>query len=165
MISFFEAANTLEYLCEQIDKGIEIDEELRNTFTEYKEDLEKQVDRRISYIKYCQSQINTANEMQMKWNERKLRFQEIMEKVKIDTVLTMKANPGVPYRGSLGKLAIYKNSQPTLKIEKDAYLGNYYHSRWVEELDRGRLINELKEGKEVGGVTLEYGDHMRILIS
>lgn len=166
MISFFEAANTLEYLCEQIDSGIEIDHSLREAFAEHQDNLEKQVDRRISYIKYCQAQINTANEMKSKWNERMVHFQRILEKIKEDTHMCLKAHPHLPYRGTLGRFKIYKNASPLLKIDdhKIDAIKEYYYEKTEQILDRQRLVEDLKQGKEVAGATLEYGDHLRILI-
>ncbi len=162
-ISFAEAAMTLEHLCDQIDSADVIADNIQTIFKQSTDDLSAAVNRRISYLKYAESQLEGAKQMRDKWNERATKFVKVIERIKTDTMATMKANPHLPYSGSMGKFSIRRNSQPSLIIEDDSYLR--CNADWLEvkeEINKTAVKKALLDGQEITGVRLEYGEHLRI---
>ncbi len=164
MISFYDAATNLERICEDIDYADDITQELKDVFAEANDNLTTAVDRRISYIKYCESQIDAALNMREEWNDRAKKFQKILERIKLETIDTIKANPNLPYRGEMGKLRVQRNSAPTLCIDEANFAPsqNCYIEKISKTLNKQMIIEELKAGNEISGAWLEYGEHLRI---
>lgn len=181
-LSFAEAAGDLERICQQIDNQEEtIEETLHEIFTQARDTLMEAVDRRIKYIKYTESQVRLAKEMRDEWSDRAQRLEKALEYIKDDTKAVIKENPGIPFRGSLGSVKIYKNATPSLRIEPDSlklakqtheiveYAGTlapmeYVEMKEVRVLNKEKLKNDLKAGKEIPGISLEQGDHVRITL-
>ncbi len=162
-ISFSEAAITLERLCDEIDQSDLIADNVITIFKQSAEDLSSAVDRRLAYLKYAEAQIVTAKDMYDKWKDRADKFARVVERIKADTLATMKANPNLPYKGMLGAFRIQRNSQPSLIIEDEAVL--LESSTWTiekVELDKAQIKKALMGGIEIPSARLEYGEHLRI---
>ncbi len=163
MISFSEAATNLEAMCLEIDTAEELTAAIQALFKESVQDLEKSVDRRISYIKYAESQIASAKESANQWVRRQRHFESMLEKIKQNTVEVIKANPGVPYNGSLGALKVQKNPAPSLIIEEgDLEKFPSQYLRTIQTLNRDAVKIDLMSGIEVDGAKLQWGEHLRI---
>lgn len=163
MISFAEAATSLEALCAEIDTAPELTEAIKDLFVESVADLEKSVDRRISYIKYAESQIVAAKESAHQWVRRQRHFESMLEKIKQNTVEVIKANPGVPYKGNLGVLKVQKNPAPSVVLADDCLerIPSQY-IRVIQTVNRDAVKEDLKNGIEVAGAKLEWGEHLRV---
>lgn len=161
MISLHEAASNLERICDTIDSVDDISAELQSAFAEAGQDLASSVDRRISYIKYCESQIDAARNMREEWDDRAKKFETILDRIKQDAIAAIKANPNLPYKGMLGKLRVQKNSTPYLVLDPDFDIMPYV-VKLEPRIDRSEIIKALKEGKEVPHAKLEYGEHLRV---
>ncbi len=162
-ISFAEAATTLEHLCDQIDNADVIADNIQTIFKQSTDDLSAAVNRRISYLKYAESQLEGAKKMRDTWNARATKFVKVIERIKADTMATMKANPNLPYKGTLGVFSIRKNSQPSLIIDNETFVrccADFIQVK--EEIDKVSLKVALLNGQEITGVRLEYGEHLRI---
>lgn len=163
MISFAEAANYLENLCLEIDNAEEIDAAMQMLFQDSAQELAHQVDRRISFIKYAESQVDAAKKMRDEWQERADKFDAMIDRIKSNTVSTIKANPGVPYKGKLGALRVQKNSVPSLVIDdEESLLSIQRYQRRPIYLDKGAVKRDLEQDLIVHGARLEYGEHLRI---
>lgn len=180
-LSFAEAAHDLEQLCEQIDDAENISAMLHDMFDRARETLQESVDKRIKYVKYAETQLRLAKEMRDEWATRAQRFEKALEYIKDNTKEVIKANPGIPFRGSLGSVKVCKNSVPSLRIDPDCvilakhtqelveYMGVIAPEEYIENieirvLNKEKLKADLKAGKEVPGITLEHGDHVRITL-
>lgn len=162
MISLHEAASNLERICDNIDSVDDISAELQSAFVEAGQDLASSVDRRISYIKYCESQIDAARNMREEWDDRAKKFETILDRIKQDAIAAIKANPNLPYKGMLGKLRVQKNSTPTLVLTESFCAGIYNVDKVITSLDKKAIIEDLKQGEEIPGAKLEYGEHLRV---
>lgn len=162
-LSFSEAAADLEILCEQIDDGADINQLVTQLFNRAQDELKDAVDRRIKFIKYAESQVVIAKEMRDEWAARAKRFEKAMEYIKNNTKEVIKANPNIPYKGTIGGFKLYKNSQPSLKLIDEVF-DELDYVKVVEEtvFESDRLRQDLKDGKIVMGASLEYGEHLRI---
>lgn len=164
MISFLEAATKLESLCAEIDDAEELTEQLKEEFDRDVENLAETVDKRISFIKYAESQIKLATEMQDQWIIRKKKFQTALESVKNSTMDMMKSAPNLPYKGNLGNFRIQKNSVPTLICNEEWFLNNDQCLR--ASVDLGAVRDRIKRGDDkewpIEVARLEYGEHLRI---
>lgn len=163
MISFYEASQRLEYMCDAVD-STEITDELIKDFAECKEDFSSAVDQRISYIKYCESQIDLATKMQNEWHDRASKFKNIIARIKQNTIDTINANPNLPYKGKLGSVRIQKNSVPALRYDEDDFLHNERYRKISYSVDTQMLTRDLKQGIPVPGASLEWGEHLRISV-
>lgn len=164
-ISLSEAAGLLEHLCDNIANSDQVDHTLELFFKTYMNNLSESVDRRISYIKYAESQIKMATEMRDSWDARIKRFNAVIERIKVNTIETMKGNPSIPYKGSFGSLSIRRNAQPSLVIQSEKEL--FYQKEFIiekREINRAALKTSLLAGTNIPGASLEYGEHLRIQI-
>lgn len=162
-ISFAEAANSLENICNEIDNLADIDEAIQLVFKETVDELAHAVDRRISYLEYADSQIYIAKKMRDSWVERIRKFETITQRIKSSTIETMKLNPNLPYKGELGSFRVQKNTQPSLIIRKEEAL--WMNPDWHKlesVLDKAAIKRDLLNGSVTEGAYLEYGDHLRI---
>ena len=162
MISFFDAATTLEKICDQIDNSMEVTDMLRETFLESVDNLEAAVDRRISFIKYAESQIAAAKRMRDQWQDRAERFEKIVDSVEESTKMFMKSYPNMPYKGKLGSLRLQKNSVPALIIDREELDVSDEYFVHHTTLNKSKIKEELMNGKDIEGARLEYGEHLRI---
>lgn len=163
MISFQEAAANLERICDTIDSAEEISEHLEAAFAGASSEFAYVVDKRISYMKYCESQISSAIDMIDQWTERAQRFQRILDRIKKDTINTVKANPSIPYRGKLGSIRVQRNSVPALVLDEAKFNGEkYVEVKTVIGINKTAVIQDLKKGEQIPGAKLEYGEHVRI---
>lgn len=163
MISFQEAATNLERICDKIDNAEEISAELQSAFAEAGQDLASSVDRRISYIKYCESQIDAARNMREEWNDRANKFETILARIKQDAIAAIKANPNLPYKGKMGSLRVQKNSVPRLIIDDSQFsCDDYTQVETTTWLDKAAIIDDIKAGRPLLGARLEYGEHLRM---
>lgn len=160
-ISFLDAANHLEQICDKVDSIDEIDKEIEGLFTEATSDLSESVDRRIYFIKYAESQIIAAKKMREEWDSRVKRFEAMIIKIKQSTIETMKAFPNLPYKGETGSFRIQKNSVPSIRIWDEGIIPEDYYiiSRAVS---RALIKGAIDAGFNVDGVSVEYGEHLRI---
>lgn len=164
-LSLAEAAAALEYLCEHIESLESLDAEIQNLFSEAHGSLKDCVDRRIKFLKYAESQVMLAKQMRDEWAKRALRFETAIERIKANTIAVMKANPDVPYKGDLGAFKIQKNSVPVLEMPEDWDKDpTYFIEKRYLSLDKEKLKADLKAGKEIPGVSLRYGEHLRMSI-
>ena len=178
-LSFADAAFEMERICEQLDEVEDIGVLIQEVFNNAKDDLKSAIDRRIKFIKYAESQILIAKDMRDQWATRAERFEKTIEQLKKNTIDVMKANPALPYKGTIGAFKIYKNSQPSMTFDYDTVelsrrnievvdrMGTCAPSEYVtiqevRILDKARLKEDIKNGKEVAGVSLEYGEHVRM---
>lgn len=163
MISFAEAAHSLETICQEIDSADDIDAAMQLIFQDSAQELSEQVDRRISYIKYAESQALTAREMRDEWETRMHKFDAIIGRLKLNTVKIIKENPGLPYKGRLGAFRVQKNSVPTLLIDdEEALLSIERYQRRPIFLDKSAVKRDLEQGIVIHEARLEYGEHLRI---
>ncbi len=163
MISFAEAAQSLERLCEEIDNLPQLDDAIQAEFKDTKEELSKQVDRRISYIKYAESQIDISKNMRDEWIARVRKFELMLQRLKANSLDVIKSNPGLPYKGSYGYLRAQKNSHPTLILDdEDFLLETTGYQKEKIELDKHAIKIDLENGIEIPGARLIYGEHLRI---
>lgn len=178
-LSFRECAEDMERLCDQIDdlEGEELGVLVLELLDRSKHTLQESVDRRIAFIRYCESQEAKARELRNAWEARLRKFEKLTEKIKTDTLETMKANPGVPFHGTHEKFRVQKNSQPKLVhpltlrkeqievVEIDEFaplLDTFIESKIVHVLRKDLLKDAIKQGFKQTGVSLEIGEHIRI---
>lgn len=163
MISFYQAAERLEYICDQIENCAEISQELQKDFEEFKHDLAAAVDRRISYIKYCQSQIELAKKTRDEWHGRAAKFENILERIKANAMEVMRMNPGLAYKGNMGYMRLQKNTVPALVIEDEQdLLSLEQYQKASVLLDKSAVKKDLENGIVLKGARLEWGEHLRI---
>lgn len=161
-ISFAEAAQDLEALCEKIDEIEDVGPIIQQMFTRAQDDLKATVDRRIKFLKYAESQMTMAKKMRDQWGDRAQRFEKTIEYIKNDTLQTMKLNPNLPYRGSIGGFKVFRNSQPSIIYTDDFIPAEYIEESIVVTTNKEKLRKDLLEGKEIPGCKLQYGEHIRV---
>lgn len=169
MISFLEAAIELERLCDKVDSIDEITPVIEKIFSAATSDLSESVDRRISFIKYAESQIESGKTMRDQWDARIKRFERILNDIKHQTTEVMKSSPNLPYKGQLGSLKVQKNSVPSLVFENaDHFMRQYFYSVYVDhvpKINNAEVKKYLQAGEILEGTKLEYGEHLRISIN
>src|SRR3990167_1395036 len=101
-ISFADAALEVERICDEIEDLEEIDERVSSLFSEAIENLSETVDRRVRFLDYLDSQIKQATENVDIFHHRKKILEKTKDQVKQRTVETIKANPKLKFKGTLG---------------------------------------------------------------
>ena len=167
-ISFAEAALVLEQLCDEVEKAENIEDAFLSKFAESTHDLSEAVDRRISYIKYAESQIALCQQMKEQWHNRSKKFSKIIERLEANTMETIKANRKLLYKGQLGSFNIQKNSMPSLVLDNtDEFMERYSNSIYVDQIPKinnSEIKKYLQAGEVLEGARLEYGEHLRISV-
>lgn len=163
-LDFSEASSLLEAMCADLENGDAPDFE---TFKFAEGMLSNAVDKRIEYLHYADSQIEKAKVMAAQWSKRRRNFETLVENIKVEIFDAIKANPNLPYKGTLGSFKIQKN--PTCKLHFAASIPpsvDHFpdYVRTVKELDTGAMRADLQAGKEIPGASLEYGEHLRLTL-
>ncbi len=162
-LSFADAANELENLCQQIDETEEnLGELVSQLFNRAQDTLKDSIDRRIKFIKYAESQIIVAKDMRDEWAHRAQMFEKTIEYIKENTKQVIKMNPGLPMKGNIGGFKLYKNSMPSLHILPGARIPDQYWLYPMPVIDKVKMRDDLKKDIAVEGAFLEYGEHVRI---
>jgi len=172
--SFFHAATTLSNLCERIDRGEEIDNLLMQEFSSAKISLAESIDRRKFVHREALAKIELAREYKRSIDKAIDHLKKVAERIERNTMEMMEAQPGLPYRDTLGqKLTICKNSQGSLKISFDhsnleeesiEFLGidpKYIDKTTLITLNTEKVKQDLASGIELPWATLTHGKHIR----
>lgn len=102
------AALVLAELCDKIDNGADLDQELVRAFDDAKLTLAAAVDRRIAFDTWIKGAIEAAREARTQWEERVQLLKAMHERFKANTLAIVQA-ADVPYQGSLGKIRAQRN--------------------------------------------------------
>lgn len=166
------AADALETACEFIDKADVLDETLRAFFDDAKLTLESEVDKRLAFDRWTKIQVQAAQEAVAYYEGRIAQINEVREAFKEKTQKAIEANPGVTFRGKLGKIWVQKH-QPGVSyafgskdITPEQVLafgvpGEYVKSRLVYWIDSEKLKADLLAGKTFPWASLYQGASVR----
>src|SRR5688500_18041871 len=103
------AAAALADLCDQIDNGVEPTKAVSLLFQERKLDLAEAVDRRIAFVNAVDAQIEAARKAKDAWAAQVRSLEALLAAMKAGTKEIIEAHPDLPYKGSIGRLAVQKN--------------------------------------------------------
>lgn len=162
MISMSDAASDLERLCDDLENLPGLSIQVQELFAEKQDILAEAVDKRIRYMEYLKSQIDHTEHMVDKWNKRYSHLVQILDAIKSEALFLAKSS-SVPLKGSLGKFKVVKNSRPTLQITDENHedLANYKKVIVKTAIDKDALKDDILAGKEITGVSLVFGEHLR----
>ena len=159
---FIDAAMDLTELCEMLDEGIDIDEQIQHEFSLALDDVVGAVDRRKYFLAEIESKIQLAKNKQAEAKKAVDKFKRIKERVIETTKYVINENPNIPFKDSLGKkLYILKNPMPSLKVTGQWEASEYAKIVNTVELDKEKLKEDLIAGSIVEFASLEYGTHLR----
>jgi hypothetical protein len=164
-ISMQEAAINLERICDDVENCDEIDPQLSSLFHAAELTLGDSIERRMNFLLYAQGQARHAGKLAHEWRNRERRFEYVIEKIKEDTLVTMKKYPNIPFSSMQGSFKIQRNSVPSLELISNfsevAPL-EYIVEKVEAVVDCKKLKEDLTEGKQIDGASLKYGEHLRI---
>lgn len=164
-ISMQEAAINLERICDEVEHSDQIAPQLESLFHDAQLSLGDAIERRMNFILYAQSQMRHAAKIAHEWRTREKRFEDIIEKIKEDTMETMKKHPHIPFVSTQGSFKVQRNSVPSLVL-CDNFTAMAPSEYLVEKTDVSvdcfKLKHDLTEGKQIDGASLKYGEHLRI---
>lgn len=162
-ISFFDAASELERICEKIDTIEELDKELTEQFDQKLLSMKEMVDKRARYLLYAESQIKAAERLEFSWATRKKSFTKAYERIKANTLHTMKCYPDTHFNGTLGGFRIQKNPKKLVidetKLDKD----EWYIANLVRTPNKEAILKALVAGDTIEGARIEQGEHVRFV--
>lgn len=183
---FAVAAANLAVLCDAIEElpGEDIPGFVIKMFESDKLAIRDAIDRRIATLRMFESGAANAGEARKLWQNRERALQNAYEALKSYTKTTMQENPGIPYQGNDGQLAIQKNSKGILNIDlllKDVssslkridlasfddaakFPGLEKYMKNVLCLDTAELRRDLEEKTTLPWARLEFGSHVRIRV-
>lgn len=164
-----QAAEDLEQVCQVIDNAEELDATLTKLFDDSKLKLQHEVDRRISFYHWLESQITAHEEAFRHYRSELARLKNVRDKFKSRTEAAIKANPGFNYQGLLGKLRIQKNGNPRVlfgfgdkKLSRGVVEMFNIDEKYIKlEVDTSQVSNDLKNGREIPWASLEYTSSIR----
>jgi len=159
---FLEAATDLNELCDMIDDGIDINEQLQEEFKIALDDVVGAVDRRKYFLAEVNSKIELAKSKRDEAKKSIKTFENIRDRVIETTKYVVSENPNIPFKDSLGKkLIVLKNPAPTLIVNGEWEGSDYAKIVNTVELDKIKLKEDLIAGSTVDFAKIEYGTHLR----
>jgi len=159
---FLEAATDLNELCDMIDDGIDINEQLQEEFKIALDDVVGAVDRRKYFLAEVNSKIELAKSKRDEAKKSIKTFENIRDRVIETTKYVVSENPNIPFKDSLGKkLIVLKNPAPTLIVNGEWEGSDYAKIVNTVELDKIKLKEDLIAGSTCDFAKIEYGTHLR----
>lgn len=159
---FALAAVDLSLICDRIDNEENIDDLIKMEFDSAVDDVTAAVDRRKFLLSELELKIKQAKEYKEQAAKAVKAFEKIKERVVETTKQVIEANPGIPFKDSLGKkVSVMKNPMPSLKVDEGWQESNYAKVVHKLELDKATLKQDLIDGKEVDFAKLEFGTQLR----
>ena len=159
---FLDAATDLTELCEMIDGGVDLDEQLKAEFAIALDDVVAAVERRKYFLAEINSKIDLAKSKKEEIEKAIKTFENLRTRVISTTKYVVEQNPNIPFKDSLGKkLHILKNPSPTLKVTEGWESSDYAKIVNSLQLDKKKLKEDLINGSKVEFATIEYGTHLR----
>lgn len=110
------AASLLSDLCERVDAGEDPTDSLIAAFSDVRVALADSVDRRIAFDRWISGQIATAKTVRDEWAAEVKKLARLQERFEENTITTVVDNPGIPFEGRLGKIAV-QNNAPSLELD------------------------------------------------
>ena len=178
-VPLHEAVLTLSTICERIENGETIDETLSCLFENGKLALADAVDRRIALLHVVKGLAAEAKSAKEEWSSRVYQLNKIEESIKARTKEAMKIDPELPYKGTIGKLALQK-SPAKLVLDVATYderLPNVLNPIDLKErvfptevvekhiyytLNKAKVKEMLKKGEKFLWARLVQDDHVRV---
>lgn len=163
-----DAAMKLSLVCDLIDENesFDLDGELRYQFQAALHNVAVAVDKQKAFYAEIEAKIMLVKQLRDRVTAEIKRYERIKERIVETTKQVIEANPGTPFRDSLGaKLNVLPNPQPRVVLAPTAPAGNQFseYTRAVTkyEPDMAKIKEDLLAGKELGWAKLEYGTQLR----
>lgn len=177
-VPFAYAAGELAAICDMLDAGQELDAILVEKFKSARLDLADSVDRRVTFLGFCEAAIDHAKKARDSWTQQARRLEGVFSRVKELTVEVITANPDLPYKGDIGNLRVQKSPPsidihvPTKEISaryvvddelitKNEIPANFVKELTFKQLNIEEIRKHLGDDKEVPFAKKTQGSHLR----
>jgi len=156
-----DAAFQLNVLCGQIEDLDGDCDVLMSNFDLYKDDLTLAIDKEKALLKEIDHKIEAAKEAMADAKTSKERYERIKASILKNMIATLESNPNIPYRDSLGKKLYLGNSERVVYDAEDELPEEFYIRKESFSVDKTKLKEALKAGREIEGASIEINKHIR----
>jgi hypothetical protein len=160
------AAGMFAALCERIDAAQDITPALIEAFEDQRLTLAEAVDRRIVVDKLFKGAVAQAKATRDEWTKRYGELEAAHERFKERTKEVVASRPDIPFEGTIGRIAIQRNSSAKLvftdpNTRPQDVPGRFTRVTVTEEIDEAAIRAALEAGEELTFARLETGTHVR----
>lgn len=154
--------NLTESYIRLLDMADEMDDDVyKDTLESIKEPLAEKAENTAKVIKSLEAEAKAIREEEIRLADRRRTLENKGQRLKDYLQSNLEAAGMKKIKGKLLNVSIQKNA-PSLYIEKDDYIPSSFYEEQAPKLNRKALLEYLKDGGEVDGVTVRQTEGIRI---
>lgn len=145
-----------------LDMADEMEDDVyRDTLESIKEPLEEKAENTAKVIKSLEAEAKAIRDEEKRLADRRRTLENKGQRLKDYLQSNLEAAGIKKVKGKLLNVSIQKNA-PSLYIEKEDYIPSNFYEEQAPKLNRKALLDHLKNGGEVDGVSVRIGESIRI---
>ena len=164
-MKMYELTGMYLELMNLLESGEMTEEELKDTFEALDGDIEDKAENTAKVIKSVEGQIDVIKAEEKRLKDRRTALENNVKRIKSNLEYLMLAMDKKKIKTPLFTLSVQKNA-PSVVIHDESYLAlpkyKYLYKQQEPVLDRKLLLEKLKAGEEIKGVTLQQTESLRI---
>ena len=157
-MNLYELTESYLKLQQKIEDG---GEDLEDTLESITDAIEEKADGYGKVIKNIEAQIEAIKNEEKRLSDRRKSLESNVRRLKDSLYESMKLTKTKRIKSELFTFNI-QNNPPSLNIENEDAIPFEYYQPQAPKLDKKELLNAIKNGLEVEGVSIKQGEGLRI---
>ena len=157
-MNLYELTDSYQKILQRIEDG---GEGLEDTLESITDAIEEKADGYGKVIKNIEAQIEAIKNEEKRLADRRKSLELSVKRLKDSLYESMKLTETKRIKSELFTFNI-QNNPPSLNIEKEDAIPFEYYQPQAPKLDKKELLNAIKNGLEIEGVSIKQGEGLRI---
>ena len=157
-MNLYELTDSYQKILQRIEDG---GEGLEDTLESITDAIEEKADGYGKVIKNIEAQIEAIKNEEKRLVDRRKSLESSVKRLKDSLYESMKLTETKRIKSELFTFNI-QNNPPSLNIENEDAIPFEYYQPQAPKLDKRELLNAIKNGLEVEGVSIKQGESLRI---
>ena len=157
-MNLYELTDSYQKILQLIEDG---GEGLEDTLESITDAIEEKADGYGKVIKNIEAQIEAIKNEEKRLADRRKSLESSVKRLKDSLYESMKVTETKRIKSELFTFNI-QNNPPSLNIENEDAIPFEYYQPQAPKLDKKELLNAIKNGLEIEGVSIKQGEGLRI---
>ena len=157
-MNLYELTDSYQKILQLIEDG---GEDLEDTLESITDAIEEKADGYGKVIKNIEAQIEAIKNEEKRLSDRRKSLESNVRRLKDSLYESMKLTKTKRIKSELFTFNI-QNNPPSLNIENEDAIPFEYYQPQAPKLDKKELLNAIKNGLEIEGVSIKQGESLRI---
>lgn len=157
-MNLYELSAAYQEVVEEIESG---GDNLEDTLESLEDAIEDKAENYAKVMKNIEAQIEAIKNEEKRLADRRKSLESSVKRLKDSLYESMKLTETKRIKSELFTFNI-QNNPPSLNIEKEDAIPFEYYIPQQPKLDKKELLNAIKNGLEIEGVSIKQGEGLRI---